>query len=110
MILKGRCLLMADTQKYWINKEQRASDAKKHTETMQLKYKEQIEKAVIDTKIYDTDFKFDTNANKHRMEINVINSDTVHAGNLYCKDGRTSILNFASYKNPGGMFINGSKA
>ncbi len=101
---------MADTQKYWINKEQRASDAKKHTETMQLKYKEQIEKAVIDTKIYDTDFKFDTNANKHKMEINVINSDTVHAGNLYCKDGRTSMLNFASYKNPGGMFINGSKA
>lgn len=101
---------MADTRKYWINKEQRAATARKHTEDMQLKYAGQIEKAVIGTKIYDTDFKFDVGANKNGTEITVIDSDTVHAGNLYCREGRTALLNFASYKNPGGMFINGSKA
>lgn len=101
---------MADTRKYWTDKEQRAATARKHTENMQLEYSGQIEKAVIDTKIYDTDFKLDANANKNRAEITVINSDTVHAGHLYCNNGKTAILDFASYKNPGGMFINGSKA
>lgn len=101
---------MANTQKYWLDKEQRAETARKHTEDMQLKYGEQIEKAVAGTKIYDTDFKAVTGTDENRAEIIVVNSDTVHAGNLYCNDGRTALLNFASYKNPGGMFISGSKA
>ncbi len=42
---------MADTRKYWTDKEQRAATARKHTENMQLEYSGQIEKAVIDTKI-----------------------------------------------------------
>ena len=101
---------MADTQKYWVNKEQRATAARKHTEDMQLTYAEQIEKSFTGTKIYDIDFRIDIGANENETEIIVIDSDTVHAGNLYYREGKTALLNFASYKNPGGMFINGSKA
>jgi len=102
---------MACIKEYWTDKDKRAEQAKKHTKEMQEKYgKGGIAKAIENTKIYDTDFRCNKSVKEKNMEIIVDDLDTVHAGRRYCNDGKVALLNFSSYKNPGGMFINGSKA
>ncbi len=102
---------MAYIKEYWSDKEKRAEQAKEHTKEMQEKYGNGgIAKAVENTKIYDTDFKCNISVKEKNVEIIVDDLDTVHAGKRYYNDGKVALLNFSSYKNPGGMFINGSKA
>lgn len=102
---------MAYIKEYWTDKEKRADQARKHTKEMQEKYGEGgIKKAIQSTKIYDTDFVCDRGLKNQNTEIIVDNLDSVHAGIRYCNNGKVALLNFSSYKNPGGMFINGSKA
>lgn len=66
--------------------------------------------AIKKTKIYDTDFQLSKDFKVNNTEIIVEESDTVRTGRKYSNFGKVAILNFASYKNSGGMFINGSKA
>ena len=94
----------------WANKEARAEQAQRHTEEMQKKYDNEIQNSIQNTKIYDIDFQCDDNKEDKNTEIIIEDSDTVYAGSRYFKDGKIALLNFSSYKNPGGMFINGSKA
>ena len=101
---------MAFNSGNWENKEQRAEQAKVHTEQMQVMYADEIKEAVEKTKIYSTDFKSRISAINKDMQITVEDLDTVHAGCIYYGNGKTALLNFSSYKNPGGMFIKGSKA
>lgn len=102
---------MTYIKEYWSEKEKRAEYAKEHTKEMEQIYGENIKESVKNTVIYDTDFKCDKTYSCE-TEIVVEAADSVSAVINYA-DGsknRVAVLNFASYKNPGGMFINGSKA
>lgn len=100
-------------QHYWINKEQRAGQAKKHTKKMHEKYADEINKAYNNTMIYYPNFGLipDLVDKNNNMEVIIDEIDSVSAILKYSDQNKTcAVLNFASYKNPGGMFINGSKA
>jgi len=103
---------MAYIKEYWENKDQRAQRARKHTTEMQKLHGDKITQSIKNTKIYDTDFICNgdiVNELEEPTKIIVADADTVMASGKY-SDGKTALLNFSSYKNPGGMFLNGSKA
>lgn len=91
-----------------MNRKQRAEYARVHTMLVRDTYEEQIERCVERTKIYKHPFSFD--ARKH-IETNAIlvDMDTVSALSAYA-EGRTAVLNFASYRHPGGGFMTGAMA
>lgn len=93
---------------YWENKEGRKEIAMDHTKEMAKKFGKEITYSVSNTKLYDTDFSFIPDRSMN-TEIKVVSMDSVNAICKY-QNGKTAVLNFASYKNPGGMFLNGSKA
>lgn len=95
----------------WRDKTERAKRAEQHSNEMQVKYGDiEIPGAVRRTKIYDTSITCDTDCINEDMEIIVEDLDTVSAGRKYCGQGKMALLNFASYNNPGGRFMNGSLA
>lgn len=102
---------MAYIKEYWNDKEKRAEQAKKHTKEMEQVYSGRIRKAIENTVIYDVDFK-SSKTDFCETEIVVEATDSVSAIIDHAKEckNRIAVLNFSSYKNPGGMFINGSKA
>lgn len=107
---------MAYIKEYWIDKEKRAKQARKHTKEMEEKYYRCIGASILSTKIYDTydkdvleNIEFEKNEDDIKTEIIVENIDSVGAVMKYGNPS-SAVLNFSSYKNPGGMFINGSKA
>ncbi|MCM1540162.1 MAG: TIGR02452 family protein [Blautia sp.] len=91
-------------------KEQRAEQARNHTKKMQESFGDGIAESVRNTTVYDTDF-VSQNHNVCDTDFVVEPLDSVSAVMKYA-DGqeRMAVLNFASYKNPGGGFINGSRA
>lgn len=98
---------------YWTDKEKRAEQAKKHTKEMAEEYRDMINKSIKSTICYSPDFQCNKDVTNKKTEIIVDDIDSVSAIFKYRKisiDGRMAVLNFSSYKNPGGMFINGSKA
>lgn len=102
---------MAGTKENWNGKEERAKQARKHTEEMEKLYSGKIKEVIENSVIYDIDFK--CNIKKSCENIVIVDAlDSVSAIMKYARDckNRIAVLNFASYKNPGGMFINGSKA
>ena len=101
---------MAYIPEYWNNKKERAEQAKKHTEMMGRQCAPGIARCVHMTKTYGTEFTCCSKNIKKDMTVDVIDMDTVLAGKTYAKEGKVALLNFASYKNPGGLFLNGSKA
>lgn len=101
-----------NTSQYWINKEQRAQVAKEHTEQMEEKFKEEIKDCIDETYLYNTGFNMELEKYNNRdknADIIICDLDSVTAIFEY-KDEITAVLNFSSYKNPGGMFLKGSKA
>ena len=94
---------------YWSNKDKNAELAKEHTKEMQEKYANDTTDSIINTIMYSAD-QNDNLSNNQEMEILIEDLDTVHAGSKYCNDGKVALLNFASYTNPGGRFLQGSKA
>lgn len=103
---------MAYIKGYWKEKDNMMKKAKKHTKEMESKFKKEIVASVQATKIYDSDsFSLDIpNKSKETFfDILVDDIDSVGAITKY-NNGKTAVLNFASYKNPGGMFLKGSKA
>lgn len=108
---------MAYIKEYWDNKEKRAEKAQKWTQTMAKQYPVAIKRAIASTVTYSEDFCFQNKVRKLDTEIEVVDMDSVSAIKKEAKiieeeseNKRLAVLNFASYKNPGGMFINGSKA
>ena len=103
---------MANNNHYWNNKEQRAERAKQHTILMEKIYGSYIQNSIDHTVVYGPE---EVKIKKERKgglpEIIVTNADTVTAI-LAAQElqAKVAALNFASYKNPGGMFMNGSKA
>lgn len=99
-----------DTRKYWNNKGKRAEKAREHTQLMDYYYGDEIDDCVNETKIYNEKSDFNTELNGLNNII-IDDLDSVSAIFKYSnKNNINAVLNFASYKNPGGMFINGSIA
>lgn len=104
---------MAYIKEYWTDKEKRAEQARIHTENMEQEYGDIIKKSVRDTIQYSPEFKYKDNAERVNTEIILDGIDSVSAifkYNTVKPGGKMAVLNFSSYKNPGGMFLNGSKA
>lgn len=101
---------MAYIKEYWTDKEKRAEQAQKHTEKMEECFGEFIRNSIRDTIYYFPQFECKKKIEKD-MNIIIDNIDSVGAIFKYNNTGdKMAVLNFASYKNPGGHFINGSKA
>lgn len=100
---------MVYIKEYWNDKEKRAEIARKHTKEMQAKYENEIASSVKRTEIYDIDFKCSKAVKDGSSYFYVDDIDSVSAIFRYAED-KTAVLNFSSYKNSGGMFLNGSKA
>lgn len=101
---------MAYIKEYWNDKEERGKQAVKHTKEMNEKYPIGIATSIHNTKIYDTDYKCLRTVKEKDTKIIIESLDTVSTIFKYSQCGKVAALNFSSYKNPGGMFIQGSKA
>lgn len=102
---------MAYIKEYWNDKEKRAQQAVRHTEEMEKVYGEEIRDAIEHTVVYDIDFVCSreyTCGGKFSLEP----MDSVSAVLKAAETGKKpmAVLNFSSYRNPGGAFIGGSKA
>ena len=100
-----------------MNKPQRKAEAIKHFNSFQVRYKSQIDDAVKNTsvmKIGDTPIKqdkIDALTGQNETKISMRKTDTVSAVYGIRVDGENvTILNFASYKHPGGGYIEGAMA
>lgn len=103
-------------QNYWDEKTQRAEKAKAWTKFVRDNYGQYIRQSIDNTIMYAGNDVLSLKADKNvSTEIVVEGIDTVSATMNAAKElintgKRICVLNFASYKEPGGMFINGSKA
>lgn len=92
----------------WEDKTKRSKIAKEHTKQMEMQFRDEIADVVKNSKIITGRNHFFTNTGKHPNQF-LVKEDSVSACFKY-KNGITCVLNFSSYKNPGGMFYEGSKA
>ena len=100
-----------NTKKCWVNKEERAKLALNHTKEMEDLYKDEIEDCIDETLAYNVNSKFIEKRLNNKQVIIEDEIDSVGAIFKYININEiTAVLNFASYNNPGGNFINGSKA
>ena len=92
---------------YWNKANERSLIAKKHTELMENTKTDLIEGSVAETKIYES-CAIQTRTVPATFKL--LNTDSVSA--IMMQDGskRTGVLNFASFKEPGGKFLEGSSA
>jgi len=95
---------------YWSRKDELRVKAQKHTEEMQDAYDAEIQSAVRDSIIYGEGARYPEKKNSDSAPIfYFLNTDSVTAL-LMSQEESAAVLNFASYKNPGGKFIEGSSA
>lgn len=100
----------------WAEKDSRKEMAVEHTAKMGELYGEQIEHSIQNTKQYfapTEDYVVEPRyATLHGVlpEIEVVQMDSVQAAMKFRSNNKAAILDFASYKNPGGMFLEGSIA
>ena len=102
---------------YWDNKQSMAAQAAAHTHNMMIKYEKETTESVKNSKIY---YSKDGISNVREPDlttrhpaIELWDKDSVTAARLaYIEhpDSKICLLNFASYKEPGGKFIDGSSA
>lgn len=98
---------------YWNKKDELKIHAIEHTKEMDADYHNEIADSVNESSIFGVDFTYNPimNINSPNMNIYIEDSDSVTAVmKNYNPEEKMAVLNFASYKNPGGMFLNGSNA
>lgn len=98
---------------YWTKKNELAKKAKLHTEKMKEKYCKEIAETTTQSVIYREENIPALPCNPdYSANINIINKKSSEAifMNDDVRDLKIAVLNFASYKNPGGKFLNGSSA
>ena len=91
-----------------VSKKEREKKALEHTNEMFTRYSQKINKSIDNTKIYSPDFHIESNGKTENISFELI--DTVGAINLCDTTKKVTLLNFSSYKHPGGMFLAGSIA
>lgn len=94
------------------NREERAKQAETHTKRMAAIFASDIRKSVEGTKRYTADMlcdiKHDPNPDMH---VGTIALGTAQAASKLAQyGGKTALLDFASFKNPGGGYMGGSLA
>lgn len=99
---------------YFQNREKRKERAIAHTRNMENLCPQQIEDCIKNTVTYGINGKTPTQPDVKEVpsftcNVEVDGLDSV-ASLFAHKSDKTAVLNFASYKNPGGMFIEGSSA
>ena len=106
---------------YFNKKEELKEKAVSHTKMMEAGFKEEIDECVRGTKIYGGDGAAVTEVSERMPDIELTDTapkspevvvdgmDSVKSM-LKHRAGKTAVLNFASYKNPGGKFLDGSSA
>ena len=93
------------------NREERKRQAKLHNLFIEDRYSDEVKNSVESSKIYREDFKGATErVTVENQEIIFSNLDTVNAIFDVKDSGKLMVLNFASYKYPGGGYLGGSKA
>lgn len=92
---------------YWSRKDELAKKAVTHTKEMSKKYKSEIALSIENTKFYDRQPVLETSGDLPKIE--VVDLDSVSAIHKYSSENM-AVLNFASYKFPGGGFMRGSSA
>lgn len=92
----------------WSRHEESGKKAKKHTAEMVQQFKDEIKHSVETACIHDT-VQPCLNGNATEIEISVCDADSVSAIFQFQQE-KTAVLNFASFKEPGGKFIDGSIA
>lgn len=90
----------------WEGRDILSKRAKEHTDSMARMFPLKIANAVGETKMYDGN-TFEHHAKRSNIIVDDI--DSVGAIMKYAVSN-PAVLNFSSYKHPGGMFLNGSKA
>ena len=100
---------MGYNTRYWNNKMERAEQARLHTKVMYEKFGNEIEQAINNTIEYTDNVEKQEERTANYPRNIVVDTDSVDAIFKYIR-GKTCVLNFASYLNPGGKFIEGSKA
>lgn len=99
---------------YYQKKENRKSDALEHFRKMDIHMKSEIKHSIKETTIYRGDGIAVPHVEKEKSDsqtsyITIDSLDSV-SSLFQHKQGKTAVLNFASYKNPGGKFLEGSFA
>ena len=96
---------------YFENKQENKKKARIHNEAMEKMYPNRISNAVKDSVIYGVDAETPKPIHEGKPEIVFMNTDSVEALLAYGEaEGKKCVLNFASFRNPGGMFMEGSSA
>ena len=96
---------------YWEDKEKRMKIAREHTLRMEQVYCKEIMECIKNTVKYLGNTPVDEYKPEYVVRTELWKKDTVSA--LFdesLKDKRVCVLNFASFKNPGGKFYDGSSA
>lgn len=94
-----------------MNKEQLAQQAQRHHDFVVKRRCADVENAVSNTHVYREDDVASIGAYQGTTQrIDLVDMDTVSAAFEFSNEGKVALLNFASYKNPGGNFIGGSSA
>lgn len=96
---------MSNNSHYWVGKHARAETAKEHVTDMSNRYSKEIDYSASNTIVYDS---IKSTVGSAEYEIELVPLDSVSA--VLQTTGKTCVLNFASYKYPGGMYLQGSKA
>lgn len=95
----------------WMRKREMVQRATNHTEKMKFKFTSEIEDAIKNTRVYRGDLRHDSYEPAQIRHTILEQRSTTSAIMLYSKEGeRTAALNFASYKEPGGCFMDGATA
>ncbi len=92
-----------------MTKQERAEKAKIHYEDIKIRLQQKTKESIRQSIVYGPTFSKKTREGAYTTSINLVDTDSVSClFEISMLNGRTCILNYASYKEPGGLFFQGS--